>query len=147
MDFDRLEALMQEGMKQALNAAALVATDEMRRIAPRDLTTPRLPQNIDRKDGKKPHRSRRGVVNYGGHWYEGVTGNLKQSIGINPRGLSVEVGTVKNGPAANYAAYLEDGTPHMRPRPFVGVTLQDPAVGKEMLRQAQLAFDHIISKF
>lgn len=70
MDFDRLEAIMQEGMKQALQAAAVVAADEMRRIAPRDLTTPRLPKNIDRKDGKKPRRSRRGVVNYGGHWYE-----------------------------------------------------------------------------
>lgn len=66
---------------------------------------------------------------------------------MHPRGLIVEVGTIKNGPAANYAAYLEEGTPHMRPRPFVGVTLQDPAVSREMLRQAQLAFDRIISKF
>lgn len=53
----------------SLKAATVFAKDKITEITPRDLE--RLPQDINRKDGKEPHRSSHyKPVNIGGNWYE-----------------------------------------------------------------------------
>ena len=87
-------------------------------ITPRDLE--RLPQNINRKDGKAPMRSTHfKPVSVGGNWYPGITGKLKQSIAHQMQdSLEFKIG-ISAGPTLEYAKYLEFGTRRMRPRSFL----------------------------
>lgn len=70
---------LESAIAEALASATLFAQAKIAEITPRDLE--RLPQDIDRKDGKAPRRSTYfKPVNIGGHWYAGVSGQLKRSV-------------------------------------------------------------------
>lgn len=115
-------------LESALDFALLWATQFLQAkildIAPRDLE--RLPENINRKDGKKPKRSTHfKPINIAGSWYSGISGKLKQSISHEQAGqLEYKIGIVL-WTANEYAKFLEFGTRKMRPRSFLRKWLAD----------------------
>lgn len=124
--------LQPEELNRALEFALIGTTQYLQSkitpITPRDQE--RLPNTIDRKDGKRPNRSTYfGTVSIGGHWYAGVSGKLKQSItheSVNS--LEQRIG-VSVGSANSYAKYLEFGTRRMRPRSFLRKGIIDNQAG------------------
>ena len=59
------------------------------------------------------------------------TGNLARSIKYQVQGKQVVVGSDGSAP---YATYLQEGTPNMPARPFIGISRQDQAeIHREML--------------
>lgn len=142
MNFEVNEKAFEDAMQFALTEVGLVLQDEIVKVTPRDLE--RLPiNNIDRKDGKTPiRRSGRRPVQIFGHWYEGVTGNLKRSIAhwVNRKAYEVNVWVSSSGPAINYAKYLEFGTPKMAPRSFLQKTIEDPRIQSKLAKTFETAF-------
>lgn len=145
------ERAFNEAIIAWLAAVWLLLVDETVKIAPRDYK--RLPINtIDRKDGKAPiRRTGRRPIQIFGHWYEWVTGNLKQSIahGIDERWYKVMVGISSSGPAANYAGILEDeyGTAGKRARPFLRPTIQNKEIQSKLIHEFERAFYTVLEKY
>lgn len=102
----------------AMIAGVQFANTKIVEITPRDWSRP--PQDIDRKDGKAPRRSRgRQPVSHGGHWYAGVTGNLRRSVTYEEVGeLDFIIGVVQ-WPVEEYAKAQEFGTSRMPARSFL----------------------------
>ncbi len=67
-------------------------------------------------------RSRKGNVGQGLLWDEG---SLLNSISVHATNDSVVIGTDKK-----YGEYLQDGTGHMAPRPYLGWGIKDSALAE-----------------
>ncbi|NDK09756.1 hypothetical protein GW846_03175 [Candidatus Gracilibacteria bacterium] len=130
-------------MEQAINFALLEVTvfleQKIRENTPRDKN--RLPDNINRKDGLAPIRKGRNPVIIGGNWYEGVTGNLKRSIGHEKLGDMIYQLGVKKGPATEYARAQEYGYAHIPERSFVRKGIEDN------LEQAKNIFEKALKQY
>ncbi len=138
--------VLNEWLNAALEAAALVAVDEIVKVAPRNLED--LPKNINRKDGKTPiRRWKRKPVMIFGNWYEWVTGNLQKSIAYERRRNKVYVGVTQHGGANEYAKHLEYGTRYIRPKRYIRNTIKDEQVRAKMMKEAQDAFALYLSRF
>lgn len=110
------EAKLRRNLDLAMREGARVGVDLIVIQAPRDWKRP--PKNINRKDGKKPHREW-GVVSRGGNYYNAVTWALKSSIGFQKSwGAQYDIG-VQKWPASAYAKAQEFGWVHTPPRPYV----------------------------
>ena len=117
-----------EAVDFALQEVSLFLVDEIVKITPRDLN--RLPNNINRKDGKAPYRSSHyKPVQIWWNWYEWVTGMLKRSISHEKIEDFYFLIWVQKGPATKYAKYqewikkdwtiLEYGSVFSPPRSFI----------------------------
>lgn len=143
MSSENFAKILEEMVGHALEAAALVAVEDIVEVTPRDLERP--PRNINRKDGKRPIR-KRGVTSFGGNFYPQVTGNLKKSIGYERSGkMAVRVGTEASGPASKYARAHEFGLPNKNvpPRPYISRPYTDSGTQQKILRE----FEAVARKF
>lgn len=112
------DLFLDEAIEFGLLEVVLFLQDKIIEITPRDKD--RLPQTINRKDGKAPYRSSYyKPVMIGGNWYEWVSWNLKKSIWHERLNNFFFLIWVRKGPATEYARSLEFGTVHMAPRSFV----------------------------
>lgn len=111
-------SVVADALEYALIGTAQVGLEEIVKITPRD--PKRMPQNIDRKDGKKPNRSTHfKPVNIGGHWYQWVSGMLKRSVAMEKTSqFQVRIG-IQRWPTELYGRAQEFGTPRIPPRSFL----------------------------
>lgn len=111
------DSIIDDAVDFALQDMVLFLQQKIKEITPRDKN--RLPQNINRKDGKAPHRSKRPPVRIWGNWYPWVTGNLKRSISHEKITNFFFMIGVQKWPTTKYAAAQEFGTIHIPPRSFI----------------------------
>jgi len=104
-----------KAIKWAMLDSVQLLEERILEITPRD--PKRLPQNINRKDWKKPKR-RWWVASVGGNYYPQVTGNLKRSIAYQEIGAFVFKIGIKQW-EGEYWEMLEFWTKFMAPRSFL----------------------------
>ncbi len=128
----------------ALFAWVNFAHNKIIEITPRD--EKRMPQNIDRKDGKIPIRNtwpfRPVFKNW--HWYVWVSGNLRKSVQMEEVWPMDFIIWVQRWPTEEYAWAQEFWTPSVPARSFLRKWIIDNS--KDIFKVMETAFYQLSSR-